>query len=1434
MGNSSHLQGVSGVQEAQARAPQNFVTICTVIRSPLEGVDSTAKLESRRRHEADVLALVETMENPARCDIRGGLDNAAIIHFMSLHVVAGVDLKEPSYLVLEMSVDGLPEAAVTSLCRSVIGEELSKVYQLANCIKGPAGLMPKLLGDVVELKPSIWPEFYRGNYRTGLPFCGTPGLDIADIHDDDEICRFAYEEIQNLDNPNTPHGTTPANTPYVIFNAVRKALASPNLKDETEQAWARAQSKAQTPAFAEEATSVWRTSWSVFSVVGAALPRGLLIFATLLFLAVAAFVSSAIFGQGDVNGLIRALDWSQFGFTGSGHERPAFTDPNLHPSGTPLVMFLGARFVLQGLVLAFLFSFAVSVFVKKIKRPGAVLSFVLAMAVYFTYPNLFNLNALTPQALVHLDIGGGLAKLFGFVGAQITHWFDMLPLFGNWVLTLLVFVIVVPIVVLILKFMISRLYAQVYFVSAIVICGYLIVLGTTFFGAIHSETPTLIIENTWYGHGDGTLSAQLSELVWVPLLLASVLALCVYAVFAHMPMSMRRAVEKSAIGKLVVGYGAWAVFGIGMSVIFVASFFTRAEIGLFLNGWLFFVWAGIALPLLLSVVSFFGYKAAFQTLHWSDGRKAKTGKAVLIGVPVAWVIVLNWQALTTGKILAILSALSLAMPLTLIALAVIVGALFMILRVSEKNNTPRYDNPYTDVGKDMLETENTFGAQNHMMSIQRLIPENFRRRFTLPLSLQILGNLLGRNMFRPGFLANVGTVHYARWVHLPGTNNYIFASNYDGSFESYLEDFVTNANAGLNAAWSHCEGFPEVVGIFNKGTEDGDRFKRFARRSTRPTPFWYSAYPTLTADTIRRNALIRDGLTKDALSPSAAQAWLDLFRSIPRPDSVLQARKIQSMLFGGNGHLSHGACYVVEAKGDDREASGLDLAKWLDDIKGKIDFGDVKPEGKTAYVGISEGGMRALGLSSLLDEKFDVETAYDQDKPLKFSETFSSGMYDKSHRNILGDVDENGADTWTWGGRETLAVILVYDVRNAGLESGLKPKAGLGSLKWKKIKTFNKWHSKTSHGNKKPPVPENTEPFGFADGISQPILNGTRGAKRNPGSLHIVEPGEFVLGYRDNRGYFPPSPQLSARADASNVLPSISTEIPQRYPHFETETGAGLRDLGVNGSYIVIRELKQDVYGLNRDALKYVEAQQGSTGSKTGPNTGGVFGDLNKPLEVKYIKEMMVGRKMDGRPLVMCPFDIEKPLGAPISINDPHKVNALGKTKLSRADNEFLYGRDDPQGHKCPIGSHVRRTFPRDSIDPEDSNSLFIANRHRILRRGRHYGRAEKHEETGTFFVCVNADIERQFEFVQKTWLGSPKFNGLRDEADPIAGQGTGLGTGAGTGAGGQGRFTIQHPDGDIRIPNLNAYTQMRGGGYFFLPGKDALWFFANRKNTLS
>jgi Dyp-type peroxidase family len=284
------------------------------------------------------------------------------------------------------------------------------------------------------------------------------------------------------------------------------------------------------------------------------------------------------------------------------------------------------------------------------------------------------------------------------------------------------------------------------------------------------------------------------------------------------------------------------------------------------------------------------------------------------------------------------------------------------------------------------------------------------------------------------------------------------------------------------------------------------------------------------------------------------------------------------------------------------------------------------------------------------------------------------------------------------------------------------------------------------------------EHFGFADGMSQPVVRGTAQADRLGGASarrDVVAAGEFVLGCPNGYGRLTPSPVLNPTG------PTV--------------------DLGRNGSYLVVRQLAQDVAAFRM----FLRAQ----------STGGSPSGTTDPDAEEQLGAKLVGRWRSGAPLVESPHRDDPDLGA---------------------DNSFGYRQEDPDGRRCPFGSHIRRSNPRDSLGPSPSRALELTNLHRILRRGRVYGPGLPEDadtddgvERGLVFLAINANLERQFEFVQQTWVNNPKFAGLYDEQDPLIGSPPEDG----------GTFTVQGSPFARRLTGLPSFVTVKGGAYFFLPG---------------
>ncbi len=384
-----------------------------------------------------------------------------------------------------------------------------------------------------------------------------------------------------------------------------------------------------------------------------------------------------------------------------------------------------------------------------------------------------------------------------------------------------------------------------------------------------------------------------------------------------------------------------------------------------------------------------------------------------------------------------------------------------------------------------------------------------------------------------------------------------------------------------------------------------------------------------------------------------------------------------------------------------------------------------------------------------------------------FPDEFVSGMTDPNRSRLLGDVGENAPAHWRWGGPATPPVhvlVMLY----------ARDEERLGRLETELRQDLLTTGGLTDVVRLTTAALTDREPFGFRDGISQPLIEGlprtSRAVAAREGGAatgDVVKAGEFLLGYPNEYGLLTDRPVLPDGDDPAGLLPRASD-------------GA---DFGRNGSYLVFRQLHQDVEGF-WSHLDAVTRRPDGTPDAAARDA---------------LAARMVGRWPSGAPLVHAPRQ-----------DDPRLAT----------DNDFGYFTTDPDGLRCPLGAHIRRAHPRDSLDPRpgSADSVAIGRRHRILRRGRAYGpqpeaRPSGDGESGLHFLCLNANISRQFEFIQHTWLNNPNFNGLHDAPDPLVAPRNDH----------RSTFTEQARPLRTRHLDLPQFVSVQGGAYFFLPGLRAL-----------
>ena len=485
---------------------------------------------------------------------------------------------------------------------------------------------------------------------------------------------------------------------------------------------------------------------------------------------------------------------------------------------------------------------------------------------------------------------------------------------------------------------------------------------------------------------------------------------------------------------------------------------------------------------------------------------------------------------------------------------------------------------------------------------------------------------------------------------------------------------------------------------------------------------------------------------------------------------------IQGIARFGYGHLTAACFYLL------RIADLAAAREWLRDAPVANAVVRDPPPDTALQVACSADGLRTLGLSPVALEGFAAE--------------FLSGMAGNDARSRrLGDIGANSPATWVWGSAGYVPHVLAMVYATPARFEAWKREV-TGPL-WGRAFSVVECLDTSDMGGR--------EPFGFVDGISQPVFDWERRL-----DLQDVEAeyrnrtmlGELLLGYPNEYGKYTDRPLLEPSVDPEGLLP-------------EAEGMPDKRDLGRNGTYLVFRDLRQDVRGF----WQFL-ASKAAAASRT----------------PEALAEAMVGRSMQGDPLVPA--------------SERAIVGVEPGAEGSR--NRFTFD-SDPEGAYCPFGAHIRRANPRTADVPPGTvgalkrvvQTLGLARQkprddviasarfHRILRRGREYGAqlspddarqpGSGDEDSGLRFLCLNANIARQFEFVQNAWMISTKFGGLTEESDPLLGNRQAI-----AGCRLADAFAYSR-DGGVRhrLRGVPQFVTVHGGGYFFLPGLRALQYLS-------
>jgi len=230
---------------------------------------------------------------------------------------------------------------------------------------------------------------------------------------------------------------------------------------------------------------------------------------------------------------------------------------------------------------------------------------------------------------------------------------------------------------------------------------------------------------------------------------------------------------------------------------------------------------------------------------------------------------LHWRLQQASSLVGSLLAAALLLP----ALILIALPLLLLLRAREKSDVVIAGRPARDHVR-ALERLEDHDVTNGFSAIGSVKPGLFRKALMV-LALAAL-QFTTRHFYTRGRLARVGTIHFARWVFIDGKRRLLFASNYDGGLETYMDDFINKAGFGLNLVFGNGIGYPRTMLLLGGGAYQEQQFKNFLRCHQVPTNVWYKAYPGLTNADLARNAELRVGFERQHMSDAEARRWLSL------------------------------------------------------------------------------------------------------------------------------------------------------------------------------------------------------------------------------------------------------------------------------------------------------------------------------------------------------------------------------------------------------------------------------------------------------------------------------------------------------------------------------------------------------------------------------
>ncbi len=520
--------------------------------------------------------------------------------------------------------------------------------------------------------------------------------------------------------------------------------------------------------------------------------------------------------------------------------------------------------------------------------------------------------------------------------------------------------------------------------------------------------------------------------------------------------------------------------------------------------------------------------------------------------------------------------------------------------------------------------------------------------------------------------------------------------------------------------------------------------------------------------------------------------------------TTLDLHDIQGNIIKGYGHFGFPMVRYVFYKINNEEqgrnfVSKIEkyittAVKW--DPVGKPNGGIPKPEA-TTNIAFTYSGLKKLGVP--------------RESLQSFPEEFAMGM--KARHAILGDDLSSAPDQWDpiWQAESPVDIWISINGQSrpaiesryqeicdilASCNEGVEQLGGHRGDNDTDALFYQDASAIIKNG-----VPTPKEHFGYTDGISDPffkgsdsnpanVIGGGKPTGKDPATVEGWEPletGEFILGHRDESFEIPVAP-----------MPPL---------------------LSYNGTFMVFRKLHENVGSFNQylkdKAKDYPEGEEG--------------------LAAKF-----VGRWRNGAPVTSFPTE-----SSAAAFNDKFaKVKQTIRTASSAQERETAQAQylklrtelvgfnfdDDIEGARCPVAAHTRRANPRGSLEFGKTDAFntpgALVNRRRILRRGLPYGQVEDGTKNsgnhGIIFMAINANIKRQFEFVQQQWINYGNDFKQANDKDPILGN-----HGVDEKNVGTGRMVIESDPKGKKAPhfcsNIPRFVETRGGDYFFIPSLTAL-----------